>query len=96
MTHSIYLINPRADGPDYFGVGAFVENGWAPATLVADLATVTVAALVPTDFEVEICDVASYGMRLRSNGWRGQPGQRRVPMVGGRVHVADLHVAEQR
>ena len=53
---SIYLINPKTDAPGYFGAEANHYYGLTPAVLVADLACVTVAAMIPEDFEIEICD----------------------------------------
>ncbi len=56
MAKSIYLINPVADAPSYFG-GEFVANlGMRPVTTIADLAITTVAAMVPSDFEIRLCD----------------------------------------
>lgn len=56
MPRSIYLINPAADFPSYFN-SEVLENhvGHRVAHVVA-LALPTVAAMVPPDFEVEICD----------------------------------------
>ena len=56
MSKSIYLINPRSDFPTYFGGEVFGASGFDPAVLMADLATPTVAALAPPDFDVRICD----------------------------------------
>jgi hypothetical protein len=56
MSKSIYLINPRSDFPTYFGGEVFGVSGFDPAVLMADLATPTVAALAPPDFDVRICD----------------------------------------
>src|SRR5579872_684668 len=53
---SIYLINPRNRIPSYYSGEAFERSGLRPATTVADLAIVTVAALVPNDFEIALCD----------------------------------------
>jgi radical SAM superfamily enzyme YgiQ (UPF0313 family) len=53
---SIYLINPRSDCPAYYGAEVFNQLGLPTAAFVADLAVATVAALAPSDFEVEICE----------------------------------------
>ena len=56
MAKSIYLINPKESFPGYFGleVSAQVKNGLQ--TLVADLTTTTLAAMVPPDWHVKLCD----------------------------------------
>jgi len=56
MTKSLYLINPADDFPTYFGSEVVGAWGCQPATTISDLATTTVAALVPDDFRVRICD----------------------------------------
>jgi hypothetical protein len=53
---SLYLINPRADGASYFGAEVFEYAGFARAQGIADLATATVAALAPPDWDVSVCD----------------------------------------
>lgn len=53
---SIYLINPRADFPTYYGAEAYSGRGYAPAVFLADLVVPTLAAMLPADFHVEICD----------------------------------------
>jgi radical SAM superfamily enzyme YgiQ (UPF0313 family) len=53
---SLYLINPRAKVPGYYGADVFEQAGLSPAAGIADLAIVTVAALAPPDWEVTICD----------------------------------------
>ncbi len=52
----LYLINPASDFPAYYGAEVLGELGLQRTAFVADLATVTVAALAPTDFRIEICD----------------------------------------
>ena len=52
----IYLINPKGDSPTYFGGDAFAGYGERPVAHMIDLAILTVAALVPDDFEVAVCD----------------------------------------
>ncbi len=56
MSKSIYLVNPAADFPAYYGAEVFRSWGLKPATATADLTTVTVASMVPDDFEVQLCD----------------------------------------
>ena len=56
MPKSLYLINPRPENPSYFGAEAFRFAGYDPAQAIADLATVTVAALAPSDWKVEVCE----------------------------------------
>ncbi|MEZ5979757.1 MAG: radical SAM protein, partial [Planctomycetota bacterium] len=56
MTRSIYLINPAADFPTYYGAEVYAGRGYAPAVFLADLVVPTLAAMVPDDFHVEICD----------------------------------------
>jgi hypothetical protein len=53
---SIYLINPATDFPSYFGGEVFAAHGFRPGTMVADLTLPTLAALVPNDFEIRLCD----------------------------------------
>ncbi|NJL27258.1 MAG: B12-binding domain-containing radical SAM protein [Thermoanaerobaculia bacterium] len=56
MPKSLYLINPRPSHPSYFGAEVFEQTGYARAQAIADLATVTVAALAPADWEVRVCE----------------------------------------
>ncbi|MBN1995559.1 MAG: radical SAM protein [Anaerolineae bacterium] len=56
MSKSIYLINPRADFPSYYSAEIYTHFGLSPVAYTADLAIATVAALVPADFEVTLCD----------------------------------------
>jgi hypothetical protein len=53
---SIYLINPAADFPSYFGSEAYTAAGLSPRVSTADLAITTVAAMVPDGFGVTLCD----------------------------------------
>jgi radical SAM superfamily enzyme YgiQ (UPF0313 family) len=55
---SVYIVNPVADFPGYFGGEVFAARGLRPATLTADLALPTLAALAPRDFQVQLCDEA--------------------------------------
>src|SRR4051812_3897203 len=55
---SIYIINPGADGPSYHTSESYGEvegRGWVQ---VADLASVTIAALVPCNWSIRITDEA--------------------------------------
>jgi radical SAM superfamily enzyme YgiQ (UPF0313 family) len=56
VPRSLYLINPRPLGASYFGAEVFEQAGFARAQGIADLATVTVAALAPPDWDVSVCD----------------------------------------
>ncbi|HKX46848.1 MAG TPA: radical SAM protein [Planctomycetota bacterium] len=56
MSKSIYLINPAADFPTYYGAEAYAARGFRPAAFLADLVVPTLAAMVPGDFHVELCD----------------------------------------
>jgi radical SAM superfamily enzyme YgiQ (UPF0313 family) len=53
---SLYLVNPSPDYPTYFGAEVYAALGFQPATLIADLALPTLAALAPDDIRVELCD----------------------------------------
>lgn len=55
---AIYLINPRAQSLSYFGAEIYAASGLAGAQLVADLTMPTLAALVPDDFTIHLCDEA--------------------------------------
>ncbi len=56
MTRSIYLVNPAADFPTYYGAEVYAGRGYEPAVFLADLVVPTLAAMVPRDMHVEICD----------------------------------------
>lgn len=56
MEKSLYLINPSAGQPSYFGAEVFARCGLEPALGIADLAIPTVAALAPPDWRVSLCD----------------------------------------
>ena len=56
MAKSLYLVNPRSGIPTHFGAEVYEHWGFEPAQASADLATVTVAALAPADWEVTVCD----------------------------------------
>ena len=56
MQKSLYLINPRSATPGYFGAEVFEAWGLGAAASIADLATTTVAALAPANWDVSLCD----------------------------------------
>lgn len=56
MAKSLYLINPKNTNPSYFGAEVYEFMGLPPIQAVADLATVTVAAMAPKDWKIEICE----------------------------------------
>jgi len=56
MAKSLYLINPKNTSPSYFGSEVYEFMGLPPIQAVADLATVTVAAMAPKDWHIEICE----------------------------------------
>lgn len=56
MGKSIYIINPNPNVPAYYGGEVFKAMGYAPGVLIADLVIPTVAAFVPKDFSVHLCD----------------------------------------
>jgi hypothetical protein len=53
---TLYLINPAPDIPTYFSAEVFRARGFRPATLMADLALPTVAALASPHLRVVLCD----------------------------------------
>ena len=56
MSKSLYLINPKAEIPSYYGAEVHEYWGHEPVFLIADLATVTVAAMAPKDWDITICE----------------------------------------
>jgi hypothetical protein len=56
MDKSIYLINPRESRSGYHGLEVFEAWNIAKFVSLADLATTTVAGLVPSDWNIEICE----------------------------------------
>lgn len=56
MSKSIYLINPNANNPSYYGGEVFKQMGHEPGVLIADLVIPTVASFIPDDFDVSLCD----------------------------------------
>lgn len=56
LTLDLLLINPASDAPTYFGAEAFAAHGFGGATLIADLALPTLAALASPYLSVTQCD----------------------------------------
>ena len=56
MAKSIYIINPAGDFPTYFTNEVHTALGLPPAATMGDLAITMVAAMLPEDFEVRLCD----------------------------------------
>jgi hypothetical protein len=56
VSKSIYLIEPKADFPNYHSAEVVGHLGFPPFAYIADLILTTVAAFVPDDFEVTLCD----------------------------------------
>ncbi len=56
MSKSIYLVNPAADFPAYFGAEVYAARGLRSTAVIGDLAIATVAAMVPEDFAIRLCD----------------------------------------
>ncbi|MGB3514354.1 MAG: radical SAM protein [Microcoleaceae cyanobacterium] len=56
MAKSIYLINPADSYPTYYGAEVLTHLGLSQAAYMADLTMTTVAALIPDDFEITLCD----------------------------------------
>ncbi|MEX1061398.1 MAG: radical SAM protein [Methyloceanibacter sp.] len=56
MQKSIYLVNPAEAGPAFHGAEVLEAWGMGRVANVADLSTTTVAALIPAEWSVSICD----------------------------------------
>ena len=56
MPRSIYIINPQEAAPYFFSSEVLAASGIGRFPIVADLATPTVAALVPEGWTITICD----------------------------------------
>jgi radical SAM superfamily enzyme YgiQ (UPF0313 family) len=56
MPPTMYLVNPASDFITYFSADVIAASGFPPGALMADLPTVTLAALAPSDFNIAICD----------------------------------------
>ncbi len=52
----LYLINPLSPSPSYLGGNIYEHYGLPQAVMIADLATVTVAAMAPDGFPVRVCE----------------------------------------
>jgi radical SAM superfamily enzyme YgiQ (UPF0313 family) len=66
MNKSLYLINPKADAPSYYGAESVAAHGLQPAVNIADLTLPTVAALAPASFKVQLCDESVTAVDLAS------------------------------
>ena len=53
---AIYLINPKPDFLVYMGSEVSKEFSKHPLTFIADATISTVAAMVPSDFDIKLCD----------------------------------------
>jgi hypothetical protein len=53
---SLYIVNPSADFPTYFGAEVLSAAGRRSGVMMADLSSTTIAALAPSDMPMEICD----------------------------------------
>jgi len=56
MNRSIYLVNPAPDFPSYFNTEVLEDKLGRPTANAVALALPTVAAMIPGDFEVTLCD----------------------------------------
>ena len=56
MRKSIYLINPRERTPGYYGLEVLQAARISDAVGLADLSTTTLAAMIPRDWQITICD----------------------------------------
>ena len=56
MPKSIYIINPQEAAPYFFSSEVLSAANIGRFPIVADLATPTVAALVPEGWSIAICD----------------------------------------
>jgi radical SAM superfamily enzyme YgiQ (UPF0313 family) len=56
VSRSIYLINPAEQAPGYYSLEVLADWRIANVVNLADLSTPTIAALVPRDWTVAICD----------------------------------------
>lgn len=67
MKPSIYLINPQSDMPSFHGGDVLAANGFSGQTYFADLVIVTVAAFVPADWQIRLCDENIDSVDFESN-----------------------------
>ena len=56
MPPSLYLVNPASDFATYFSAEVIAGSGFPAGAIIGDLPTTTLAALAPSDFQIEICD----------------------------------------
>ena len=56
MGRSLILVNPHERSPGYYSMEVLEAWGVARAVSLADLSTTTIAAMVPGDWQVSICD----------------------------------------
>ncbi len=56
MNCSLYLINPAPDFPSYFNTDVLKDTVKQPVTHAVGLALPTVAAMVPDDIDITLCD----------------------------------------
>jgi radical SAM superfamily enzyme YgiQ (UPF0313 family) len=77
---SIYLINPRESTPGYFSLEVLKAGRIVDAVGLADLSTTTLAALIPRDWEIRICDErgtsVDFGTEAEVIGITGKVSQR--------------------
>ena len=65
MQRSLYLVNPRADWPSYYGAEVVGDSSRRkPAALVADLTVATVAAMAPEGFKIKIVDESIHAVNF--------------------------------
>lgn len=81
MSKSLYIINPKADFPTYYGAEVMQSIGLAPVSYIADLVGPTLAALAPDDFDVTLCDQHNTPVDFETDadfiGITGKSGQTR-------------------
>lgn len=56
MAPSMYLVNPVSDFSTYFSAEVLAASGLPAGAIMGDLATTTLAAFAPHDFQITICD----------------------------------------
>ncbi len=79
MSKSMYLINPKADFPTYYGAEIIEHVVSSLVSYIADLVGPTLAALAPDDFEISLCDEHNAPVNFNSEadyiGITGKTGQ---------------------
>jgi hypothetical protein len=75
MGKSIYLVNPAESAPGYFSLDVF--QAWNVRNLVAlaDLTMTTVAAMVPADWQISLCDERAMPIDRNPSPALRHPGQ---------------------